>query len=326
MKAIDCVTRTAAVTSAVLLLGVLVPHVHAESSQKTKTSSTKSAPPKSTLPQSALAPASEVLMTWDNQKMDRLDFDAALQSSVKKEHRSEFPRDMRRITSLLDEVHVRRALSARAEKAGLDQDPVLERQLQLARERLLSTRWLEQWEAGLKAPDLMAAAEEQYKLKEDSYKIPDQANVSHILIGVGKRSDEEARARAEEVLARAKAGEDFKNLVKEYSEDPSAARNEGDLGWFTREKMVKPFADAAFALEKTGDLSGVVKSDYGYHVILLHEKKLARLRTFEEVKASIVGDLEKKWRDEQRAILFSEIRNNKSIRLNAPAIDALLVK
>lgn len=325
MSANKHISWMTAITILAMLVGVAAPS-HAESTQKTKAKTGKSTTVLAPPPQPVSAPGSEVLMTWDHQKLDRLDFDAALQSSVKKEHRAEFPRDMRRITSLLDEVHVRRSLSERALKAGLDQDPLLERQLQLARERLLSTRWLEQWEASLSVPDLTAAAEEQYKLKVDSYKLPDQANASHILIGLDKHSDEEARARAEEVLAKAKAGADFKSLVKEYSEDPSAGRNEGNLGWFTREKMVKPFADAAFALEKAGDLSEVVKSNFGYHVILLHEKRPERQRTFEEVKASIVTDLEKKWRDEQRAILFGEIRNNKSIRLNAPAIDALLVK
>lgn len=80
------------------------------------------------------------------------------------------------------------------------------------------------------------------------------------------RSKTDAKKRAEEVLARVQKGEDFSELVKTYSEDPGSADRMGSLGKFEREKMVKPFSDAAFAL-KVNEVSGVVETPFGFHLI-----------------------------------------------------------
>ncbi len=81
-------------------------------------------------------------------------------------------------------------------------------------------------------------------------------------------------------------GVPFENLVAEYSDDPSAANNKGDLGFFTAGRMVKPFEEAAFALREAGDVSETVQTQFGYHVIRLVGKQGERMRSFDEVKGA----------------------------------------
>lgn len=127
--------------------------------------------------------------------------------------------------------------------------------------------------------------------KADYYK--DEVKASHILISTvddnGKELSEakkkEAKKKAEEVLKKAKSGEEFSELAKEYSDDPGSAANGGDLGYFTKGQMVQPFEEAAFSL-KSGEISGLVESEYGYHIIKVYDK-IDKQLTFDEVKDEI---------------------------------------
>lgn len=131
------------------------------------------------------------------------------------------------------------------------------------------------------------------KIKEKYEKEKTQYNLAHILISVkgdtapNGLSDEDAKAKAEEILEKVKKGDDFATLAKENSTDTSNAANGGELGWSSKEStsFVKEFADVAYSLKKGEVSTEVVKTPFGYHIIkVLDTKEL----TFEEAKQSIV--------------------------------------
>jgi peptidyl-prolyl cis-trans isomerase C len=128
---------------------------------------------------------------------------------------------------------------------------------------------------------------------EKYFKKPDSARASHILIGADEKSSAEERKKAKEkaeaILKRVKAGEDFAAIAKSDSTCPSSAQG-GDLGTFGRGQMVPAFEEAAFAL-KPGEVSGVVETQFGYHIIKLTEKQLATTEKFEDAKAKIMDFL-----------------------------------
>lgn len=159
------------------------------------------------------------------------------------------------------------------------------------------------------------------KNKDDFYL--DQVEASHILIKTtddeGKElSDEkkaEAKKKAEEVLAKAKAGEDFSKLAKEYSQDPGSAANGGDLGFFEKGKMVKPFEEAAFSM-KVGEISDLVESDYGYHIIKVTDKE-DRQKTFDEVKDTIKKALQ----DEKYSAQVEKLKEEAKVEKNEEILE-----
>lgn len=127
---------------------------------------------------------------------------------------------------------------------------------------------------------------------------PEERRASHILIAVPKNASPDvkakAKARAEELLAQVRKNPDsFAELAKKYSQDPGSAANGGDLDYFTRGSMTKPFEDAVFALNKKGDISGVVESEFGYHIIKLTDIKLDKPKTFEELKPQLEAQMRK---------------------------------
>jgi len=145
-----------------------------------------------------------------------------------------------------------------------------------------------------------------YDQNHARYAVPEERRASHILIAVAKDAPaaarQQAKAKAESLLAQLKIHPtDFAKLAKENSSDPGSAEKGGDLGWASVSSYVQPFADALFKLPD-GALSGVVETDYGYHIILCTGIHAAMEKPFETVR----GDIESELRTQQAKRQFSE--------------------
>lgn len=138
--------------------------------------------------------------------------------------------------------------------------------------------------------------EEYYAAEADRFAEPHKVKARHILFKVDKgtapEKEKEIRAKAEQVLQQVNSGEDFAKLAKKFSEDANSAKKGGDLGYFKKGDMVKPFEEAAFAL-KAGETSSLVHSPFGFHIIRVEDIKEAHTRSLDEVRDSIEADIKK---------------------------------
>ena len=137
--------------------------------------------------------------------------------------------------------------------------------------------------------------QQEYRDNIDSYRIPERVRARHILIKTqGKPKDEAAKlkAKAEDILKQLQHGGDFADLAKKNSDDPGSAAKGGELGWLVHGQTVPNFDKTVFSLQP-GQLSGVVETEYGYHIIQAEEKQSAHTQTLDEVKPQILADLQK---------------------------------
>jgi peptidyl-prolyl cis-trans isomerase D len=135
-----------------------------------------------------------------------------------------------------------------------------------------------------------ADIEKAYNSSIEQYTTPEQVRASHILLKTEGKTDADVKAKAEAILKEAKSGADFAELAKKNSEDESNAKNGGDLDYFGRGRMVPEFDQAVFAMQP-GQISDLVKTQYGYHIIKATDKKAASTRSIDEVRQQLTDQL-----------------------------------
>jgi peptidyl-prolyl cis-trans isomerase C len=277
------------------------------------------------------APADpNVLLRSGRVEVTRSDYDTEL-TRLPEEIRGGFGVSSQRVDQLLRNLLIQKLLAAEARNAGIDKDPVTQRRIAAEIDRLLSTLMVAQIEqaAGREfdaQPNKDKMARERYLVEQERFRTAEQVTVTHILFDTKKRSKDEALREAEAVRARIAAGEDMAALAKALSDDPSAARNSGRLDYFTRDRMDPAFSKAAFELKSVGDLSAPVESRFGIHVIRLEGRKESAPVPFEQVQATLVGELRKSYVDRKRVEHVNALGNDPQLYVNRDAVDALVVR
>lgn len=212
---------------------------------------------------------------------------------------------------MLDTMVTCEMILQEARKEGIDKDPAISRKLQDLKNRLIVESYLKK-----KVESKVNVTEEElksfYEKNKNKFMGHNQIRASHILV-----KDE---VMAFGIAAQAKAGVSFENLASKYSIDSSASKG-GDLGWFEKGTMVPAFEEAALALE-VNQISNVVKTDFGYHIIKLIDKQSTRLKPFTEVREQINAAI----LPTKQKILFGEIKEKLKTKIKHTINDSAVEK
>ncbi len=210
---------------------------------------------------------------------------------------------------LLDSMIVRQILLEQAKKDGVDKSKEVSDRLDDLRKRLIVETYLKKKvEAEAKVTD--EEMKKFYDDNKDKFKTGDQVRASHILVKTEKE--------AQDILAQLKKGGSFEDLAKKFSGDSSAAKG-GDLGWFPKGAMVPEFDKVAFSL-KQGELSGVVKTNFGYHIIKVTGKRAAGIRSFDEMKEQIKTNLLPAKQQQIFQKMKDDLKKNAKVTINEEAL------
>jgi peptidyl-prolyl cis-trans isomerase C len=200
--------------------------------------------------------------------------------------------------------------SQEAKRLKLDQKPTIKKNIEEFMNRILMQALIEE-KVNKNITVTDKEIEEYYKNNQDEFKVSEKVKVSHILIKVEPEATakvkEEKKAKAEEILAKAKAGEDLSELAKQYSEDKRTSKKGGVTRFFAKGSKDPKFEKVAFSLKKN-EISNLVLTKNGYHIIKLLDKKEERKKSLDESTNSIKNKLEQKKRKEGYENLLNDLK------------------
>jgi len=252
------------------------------------------------------------------------DIEFYLRDRVPVRQRVEYLQGKDATKDLAENLFIIRTLAAEAEAAGVVDKELIEWQVQTQRQRLMMEQYIQALQRQRsEATDWEATAKEVYIAEPEKFMRPESVRASHILVKTGERSDEEALALAERILGELNSGTDFEVLAERYSEDEGSKQRGGSLGAFSRGRMVEPFEEAVFALRKPGEVTGPVKTQFGYHIIRLDEYLPAGKRSFDEVKGQIIAEQQKEQAKKVRVDKIIETRSQPDIKVDRDKLEQL---
>ena len=251
------------------------------------------------------------------------DVEGFLRQQVPEDKRQGFLGSASRVNQMLIGILRDKELANQAVTMKLDQDPQVQAQLAYARIQILSAQRMHAFEAALKVPSFEEVAKEQYLAHKSDYVSPKVVDVQHVLISLKGRTDDEAKALADKVHAEAVASPaGFDELVAKHSEDPSKAGNKGMIPGATSGGYVPEFAAAASKLKTVGEISPVVKTSYGYHVLKLARIVPAKPQEFAAVKEQMIAKLKQDYLAEQRTAFLNKL-DSAQASVNPEGMEAL---
>ena len=215
-----------------------------------------------------------------------------------------------------------KALAVEAQKLGLDQAPEVQKLLELTQQRMLGGVYLADYVNKLDLPDFESIALENYTLNKKQFVQPEAVNAQHILIDF-EADEEKSKLLAQEIRGKVLEGkQSFAELAKEYSTDPSVEKNGGDLGFFDKNQMVPEFSEVAFSL-KEGEVSQPVKSQFGWHIVQVLEKRPTKTLEFSEVKDNLIRTAEQSFKQNARGKKLNETVYTPGLKVNQELIDKI---
>lgn len=203
------------------------------------------------------------------------------------------------------------ALAAEAEKQGVDKRPDVQKLLSFTRNDLLARFYLEGLTKDLPAPT-DAEAKAFYEQNKSEFVTPESIHLSHVLV--------ESEKEAKDVLAKLKKGEKFGDLASQVSICPSKDVK-GDLDWMPRGSLAPEIEEIAFTM-KNDQITGPVKTKFGYHVILMHDKRPARENSYDQVKDLIIEQIKFLKQQEQYERIAEALRKKYNVQILLPAAPA----
>jgi peptidyl-prolyl cis-trans isomerase C len=272
------------------------------------------------------ADANGVIASYDDTVVLLADELAAEADAMTPAQRARFAGSPKSRENIAKELLVRRQVAALARQDGLTDDPAVQHRLRLLEERLLYEVYMQHAEAAvLDDAAIEKLAYDEYRAYKDKFVTPEAVHVSHILLRVGAQGRDRAQteALAQELLERLRAGEDFATLATEYSEDPGSAPKGGDLGFFERGRMAKPFEEAAFTLTEPGELSDIVETQFGLHILRFTARREPGQRSFDEVREQLIASNRMQARKRVRLDIIAPLRDPARLRIDAPALEAV---
>jgi len=224
------------------------------------------------------------------------------------------------LRTTVSNIFVRRVLASEATHSAVVKNPLVIAAIEKAKERILSDAMLESIDQK-NQPSLEAIeayARTMYTANQTKFSTPEQVRASHILI---RTAEPEALQKLQAILKQVKEGTNFEELAKTHSQDPGSAAKGGDLGFFGKGRMIAPFENTVFAMNKPGDVSDVFESPFGFHIIKLTDKKPAGIQPFAEVKEQLMKEAQNEILTQGR--LKEQDRILQNVKFDEPAFEAL---